>query len=156
MRSAAAVSSAIGFSTRTCLPALSAAIAIASCCPVGVQMSTRSTSAIGEQVLEPGVTMDRSEVHDFAGRPEVAADAAPIAGQLLRIAGVDGRHRRAAEPFGGEVMDHAHEADAGDADADHCDRSRMMPMPIGCRLIYRRGRRMGSRSPIGCEAGRGR
>jgi hypothetical protein len=69
------------------------------------------------------VPINGAEVHDLAGRSEVAADAAPIAGEFFRVAGVDRCHDGVGEALGGEVVNHAHEADAGQADADHARRS---------------------------------
>src|SRR5439155_1469479 len=78
---------------------------------------------VGEQVVVAGVAVDRAEVHDLAGRAEVAADAAPVAGELLRVAGVDRGHDGPAEALGGEVVDHAHEPDARYPDSHHDDGS---------------------------------
>src|SRR5260370_1005753 len=43
------------------------------------------------------------------------------AGQLLTVAAAQGGHAGAAQFASGQVVDHAHEADAGDADAHHSD-----------------------------------
>src|SRR5262249_13886725 len=74
---------------------------------------------VGEEVVEPLVRLDAGEVHDLSGPAEVAADAAPVAGEPLGVAAADGGDLGVAQLAGGQVVDHAHEADADDADADH-------------------------------------
>src|SRR5262249_36292045 len=64
--------------------------------------------------------LDVSQLHFFAGRTEVSLDAAPIARELFGVAGTDGRDLRTLQFARGQIMDHAHEADADDADANHC------------------------------------
>ena len=119
MRSAAAMSSAIGFSTSTCLPAFRRRDRHRFVLPRGGADIDQIDVRIGEQVFVSGMSMNWAEVHDLAGRAEVATDGSPIAGKFFRVAGVNGRHRGAGEALGGEIMNHAHEADAGEADADH-------------------------------------
>jgi hypothetical protein len=40
---------------------------------------------VGEHFLEARIAFDGAEVHLFAGRAEVAADAAPVASQFFRV-----------------------------------------------------------------------
>ncbi len=74
---------------------------------------------IGQQVVELAVRLMTGQIHHLAGRAEVALDRAPVAGQSR---GIPGGQRGDLGPFHslvGQVMDHAHEADAGDADSQH-------------------------------------
>src|SRR5262249_16003954 len=75
---------------------------------------------VGEQVVEARVALDVAEVHLPAGRAEVALDAAPVAGQLLRVAAAQGRHPGPAQPLPGQVVDHAHKSPTYDPNSHHC------------------------------------
>ena len=74
---------------------------------------------IGQQGLEVAVAGHAGEIHLAATRPEIALDARPVSGQLLGVAAAQGDDLAPGGFAGGEVMDHAHEADADDADAYH-------------------------------------
>ena len=74
---------------------------------------------VGQQVGDIGVFRQAREVNLAPLRAEVPLDARPVAGQLLRVPAADGRDLPAAQLGGGQVVDHPHEADADDADADH-------------------------------------
>src|SRR5262249_51643099 len=75
---------------------------------------------VGEEGGEVVVLLDAGEVHDLAGRPEVAADAAPVAGELLRVAAADGGDLGVAHLAGGQVVDHAHKPHSYDPNSHHC------------------------------------
>src|SRR5581483_2888497 len=75
---------------------------------------------IGEKVFEALVFLDFGKIHLFAGRPEVAADTPPIAGQLLGIAAANRGDLRVLELARSEVVDHAHETNADYPDSCHC------------------------------------
>src|SRR5438445_712019 len=81
-----------------------------------VSWMCRSTAGPPVEAL---VLLDPPQVHLLAGRPEVAADAAPVAGELLRVAAAQGGHAGALELARGEVVDHAHKADAHDPNLRH-------------------------------------
>src|SRR5207244_7386550 len=75
---------------------------------------------IGQQLVELLVLLDSGQVHLRAGRPEVAADAAPVAGAFLGIAAADGGDLGTFQFLRGQVMNHAHETNAYDSDPYHC------------------------------------
>ena len=111
----------MAFSTSTCLPACSAAMAVAACRWVGLQMSTRSMSGSASRASQSAVFLDAREVHHFArGGPKLPwmqrQSPASFFGSRLQIGG----DPAAFELAGGEVMDHAHEAKTDDADPHHC------------------------------------
>ena len=61
----------------------------------GVQVRRRTDVnqidvGVGEQLLVARVALHVGQVHHLAGRAEVAADAAPVAGQLLGVAAATG------------------------------------------------------------------
>src|SRR5439155_5301585 len=74
---------------------------------------------IREEVGEAFAALDRAEVHLPPGRAEIAVNVTPVAGPFLRVAAADRGHGRAAQVPCGQKMDVTHEADAGEADADH-------------------------------------
>src|SRR5262249_38147815 len=74
---------------------------------------------VGEEIIELLVSLDASQVHLSAGWPEVATDSAPVSSQFLRVARLDGSHLRAPDLLRGQVMNHAHEANADDPDPHH-------------------------------------
>ena len=74
-----------------------------------------------------------AEVHDLALRAEIALDRPPVAGQPLGVLLAEGGDLHAADLLVGQIMGHAHETDAGNADADHC----VAPGLEGlCRLCF--------------------
>src|SRR5262249_35531194 len=103
---------------------------------LGMQMCWRANVdeieiGIGTHLLESGIALDFAEIHARAGWSEIAADAAPIAGEFLRIARAHGRHPCAAQLRCCQVMDHAHETDADDSNSYH----RRMPLVPGCSFL---------------------
>ncbi len=72
-----------------------------------------------EDGLEFSVTGHAGEIHLAATGPEIALDARPVSGQLLRVAAAQGDDPGPGGFAGGEKMDHAHEADTDNADAHH-------------------------------------
>src|SRR6185312_8725640 len=77
---------------------------------------------IGDQVLPLFVASDVAQFHDGARRAEVALNPAPVAGEFLFVASADRGYLGASHLLVGQVMDHAHEADADDSDSYHwCD-----------------------------------
>ena len=74
---------------------------------------------VGEQRVERVIRVDALQIHLLPRRAKVAFDGAPVAGELLGIAGADGPHLGAANTLGRLIMNHPHEADAGDAEVDH-------------------------------------
>src|SRR5262249_39398716 len=75
--------------------------------------------SVSEQRVDMLVGANPVEIDLFAGRPEVALNIAPVAGQVFAVAGGKSNHLRAAQlPISAKVGD-AHKPDAGDADANH-------------------------------------
>jgi hypothetical protein len=74
---------------------------------------------IGQERFKRFVTSDSGQVHLRSRRSKVAMNACPITPALFGIAAANGRHVSATKAARGEKVDHAHETDAGDADANH-------------------------------------
>src|SRR5262249_43962077 len=67
---------------------------------------------VGEELVEVLVAFEVGEVHVGAGGAEITADGGPVAGEFHFVAAGQGGDGGALETGGGEVVDHAHEADA--------------------------------------------
>ena len=78
---------------------------------------------IGQQLVEPFMRRDVAQLHLLARWPKITLDASPITSSFLGVARSDGRDFYSRHLLIGKVVDHAHEADAGDSDAKHCDSS---------------------------------
>src|SRR5581483_2900138 len=74
---------------------------------------------VGQEVFEPGISLDPLELHLLALGSKVAANAAPVPGPLLGIAAANRRHGRAFDLLGAQVVDHAHKSHAYYADPHH-------------------------------------
>ncbi len=72
-----------------------------------------------QHVVDFGIGPQAAEVHLGTGRTEVAANVAPVSGKSLGIGPAQRDHLCSAQFTVGEIVDHPHEADTGDADANH-------------------------------------
>ena len=119
IRRQSATLSAIGFSENTCLPRARARTAISACSAGGKRDVDQVDRVVGEHLPQVRVRGHAGEIHLRAARPKVALDVAPVAGKPLPVLFTQRDDLHAAKFLIGEVMHHPHEADAGDADANH-------------------------------------
>ena len=88
MRRASAASRAMGFSTRTCLPALAAATAMGMCVAFEVQTSTRSISSLATSFCQSVSVVCQPK------RPAKACRLAASRPQAARITGRTGKSKK--------------------------------------------------------------
>ncbi len=74
-----------------------------------------------EQIGQIGVRAHAGEIHLLAAGAEVTLDLAPIAGEAFAVLLAECDNSYIAELLIGEVVNHPHEAEAGNADANHVD-----------------------------------
>ncbi len=74
---------------------------------------------IVKELIKVVVGVVPGEVHLRATRAEVASDAAPVAGPFFGVPAANTGHPSAFEFAGGQVVNHAHKANADDANSHH-------------------------------------
>ncbi len=88
---------------------------------VGNAKIDESDVRVGQEGVEVGIAPAIAEVDLSSAGTEVALDGGPVAGELAWVSTTEGDDPSAigGDPVGGQVVDHAHEADANETDADH-------------------------------------
>ena len=138
------------FRRSTCLPAFSAAMATSHATPAaGRCRPCRRSDRPASRRVRRSVAMPVKSIF-VPARAEVSLDRPPVAGQPSRSFS-QGRDLHAAD-FWYQVMDHAHEADAGNADANRFHESRF-PSSSKCRATAAGSVRLSSRKPEGSGSG---